>query len=158
MYFTLIIFFCLVCLNPKSAKILIFDLPHLPTKEIESLVEHCPTLDELIVTAEKYDEFIVIIAFASNRLPELTSLLNKPSIDALYILNVGEKIDGSVDPWWNKTTIVYNEKQLMRHLCTKSMLCYFNEGLEHRKNENFGLANACMLDSLRALDYSAQFI
>ncbi len=145
-------------MNPKSAKILIFDLPHLKTKDIESLVVHCSNLDELIVASEKYDEFIVIIACTSNKLPDLTSILNKPSIDAVYVLNGGDKIDATVEPWWNRTTVVYNDKQLMRHLCTKSMLCYFNEGLEHRKNGNFGLANACMMDSLRALDYSAQFI
>jgi hypothetical protein len=121
-------------------------------------VVHCPTLDDLAVTLSKFDAFIVVLAFTSDKLPELTPLLIEPCIDAIYILNVDEKVNGSIEPWWNRTTIVHNEKQLMRHLCTKSMLCYFNEGLEHRKNENFGLANACMLDSLRALDYSAQFI
>jgi hypothetical protein len=133
-------------------------LPNLPTKEINSLVVHCATFEDLSVTFRKFDSFIIIIVCTSKKLSELTSLLNENSIDALYILNVDETVHGSTEPWWNKTTVVFNEKQLMRHLCTKSMLCFFNEGLEHRKNENFGLANACMVDSLRALDYSAQFI
>lgn len=111
-----------------------------------------------MVSLTKFDAFITIIACNSNKLDEITPYLNIPSIDTVYILNARGKIDGAIAPWWNKATVVYNEKQLMRHLCTKSMLCYFNEGLEHRKNENFGLANSCMLDSLRALDYSSKFI
>ncbi len=119
---------------------------------------HCSTLDDLLVTLIKYSAFILVLVCTSDKLSQLTSFLNDYPIDTVYILNVEEKVTGSSEPWWNKTTIVHTEKQLMRHLCTKSMLCYFNEGLEHRKNENFGLANACMMDSLRALDYSAKFI
>jgi uncharacterized cysteine cluster protein YcgN (CxxCxxCC family) len=76
----------------------------------------------------------------------------------LYILNLEETVNGSVEPWWNKTTIVQNENELMRHLCAKSTLCCYNEGMEHRKNGDFGLANACFIDSIGAVDYSAKFI
>ncbi len=134
------------------------DLPNLPIKQLNSLVIHCSTIDDLLVQSIKYQNFVLIIACASNKLLELSPVLSEMSFDTLYIHNLGEQVNGSVEPWWNKTTIVHNENQLMRHLCTKSMLCYYNEGMEHRKNGDFGLANACLLDSLRALDYSAKFI
>ncbi|CAF4094043.1 unnamed protein product, partial [Rotaria sp. Silwood2] len=144
--------------NSKQAKILILDLPHLPTKELDNLVIHCSTIDELLARSAENSAFILIIACTSEKLTELAPILTRISIDTLYILNTGDEIKHFGESWWNKTTIVYNEKQLMRHLCTKSMLCFYNEGLEHRKTGNFGVANVCFLDSIRALNYSAKFI
>ncbi|CAF1324598.1 unnamed protein product [Rotaria sordida] len=94
----------------------------------------------------------------SDKCIELASILPDISFDTLYVLNNGENINETIGSWWNKTTVVYTEKQLMRHLCTKSMLCYYNEGLQHRKNGDMGLLNACMINALHALDYSAKFI
>ncbi|CAF1324576.1 unnamed protein product, partial [Rotaria sordida] len=128
--------FLLVDTNPKSAKILLLELSNLQIKELKLIVQSC-TSDKCI---------------------ELASILPDISFDTLYVLNNGEKINETFGSWWNKTTVVYTEKQLMRHLCTKSMLCYYNEGLQHQKNGDMGLSNACMIDSLRALDYSAKFI
>jgi len=121
-------------------------------------VEHCTSFEHLQQLSIQYSAYVLIIAFNAERLSELRQFLNEIPFDAVYILNLGEKTDGYDAPWWNRTTVVYNDKQLMRHLCTKTMLCLFNEGLEHRKNGNFGLANSSMLQSLKALDYSAQFI
>ena len=144
--------------SPKSAKLLLLDLSYLRMNELNSLVVHCPTIDDLRIQSEKYSEFVVVIACTSEKFIEIAPILPDISFDTLYILNVGDEMKGSSNAWWNKTIIVYNEKQLMRHLCTKSMLCYYNEGLEHRKNGDIGLSNACMRDALLALDYSAQFI
>ncbi|CAF1303073.1 unnamed protein product [Rotaria sordida] len=144
--------------NPKSAKILILDIPDLPTQVLGNLVVHCSTIEQLLATSNQYNDFILIIACTSAKFAELIPVLRKILIDELYVLNIGDTIKGAVEPWWNKTTIVYNVKQLMRHLCTKIMLCYFNEGIAHRKNGDSSLANACMVDSLHALDCSAQFI
>ncbi|CAF4486010.1 unnamed protein product [Rotaria sp. Silwood1] len=147
-----------VASNVKKAKILIVDISNLPTKELNDLVVHCSNIDELLAASIKYNAFNLIIACTSSKLTELAPILRGVSIDAFYILNVGDEIKCFDEPWWNKTTVVYNEKQLMRHLCTKSMLCLYHEGLEHRKTGDFGLANICFLDSIRALDYSAKFI
>ncbi|CAF4606412.1 unnamed protein product [Rotaria sp. Silwood2] len=144
--------------NPKSAKILILDIPDLPTQLLGNLAIHCSTIEDCLATSIQYKAFILIIACSSAKLAELIPVLTKIPIEQLYILNEGDAIKGAVEPWWNKTTIVYNIKQLMRHLCTKIMLCYFNEGIAHRKNGDSGLANACMAESLHVLDCSAQFI
>jgi hypothetical protein len=157
-FLDLLQYFILVVSNPRKAKILLLELPNISIKELNDLIVHCSTNDDLLVQSMKYVEYTLIIACISDKLNEVSSILPDISFDTLYVLHIGEKINGSVEPWWNKTTVVYTEKQLMRHLCTKSMLCYFNEGLEHRKDGNVGLSNACMLDSLRALDCSVQFI
>ena len=148
----------LACLIAKSAKILIYNLPHLPIEPINNLIVFCSTIDELVVALEKYNNFTIVVVFRTDKLAEVRPLLNRPSIDSVYIVRPDENLDVAAEPWWQKTTVVCNDKQLMRHLCTKSMLCYFNEGMEHRKNENMGLSNVCMMDSLRALEYSAKFI
>ena len=106
----------------------------------------------------KYNAFLLIIACASNKLDDLVPLLSEMSFDTLYILNVDERVPGTAESWWLKTTIVQTERQLMRHLCTKSMLCSYNESMEHRKNGDMGLANACLLDSLRALDCAKMYV
>ncbi|CAF1589507.1 unnamed protein product [Rotaria magnacalcarata] len=147
-----------VASNSKSAKILILNQPHLPTKELENLVDHCLNIGELRKTLEKYNSFSRIIACTSAQLTELVPILSRTQIDALYILNIGDEMKCLGEPWWNRTTVVYTERQLMRHLCMKSMLCCYNEGLEHRKQGDFGLANISFLDSIRALDYSAKFM
>lgn len=133
-------------------------MPHLPTKELNNLVEHCSNVNELLIKSEKYNTYILVIACAFTHLAELSTILPGIPIDSLYILNVEDETRHSNEPWWNRTTIVYTEQQLMRHLCTKSMLCLYNEGLAHRQNGDFGLANRSFLDSLNALDYSAKFI
>lgn len=133
-------------------------MPHLQLEPINNLIVICSNIDELVVGMEKYQEFLTVIVFQYDQLDELRPLLSRPSIDTIYILNLGEKSEPGSEPWWQKTTVVFSENQLMRHVCTKSMLCYFNEGMEHRKNENVGLSNTCMMDSLRALEYSAKFI
>lgn len=56
-----------------------------------------------------------------------------------------------------KVIKVGDENEMMRHLCTKAMLCYFNQGLEYQKNDNMGLANKCFNDALNALNQAKQF-
>ena len=141
-----------------SAKFLIYQMPHLQLDAIKNLVVVCSNIDEFVVASEKYNEFLTVVVLKHEQLGEVRPFLSRQSIDTIYILTDGEKFEPDLEPWWQKTTVVYNEKQLMRHVCTKSMLCYFNEGMEHRKNENVGLSNACMVDSLRALEHSANFI
>lgn len=137
---------------------MIYQISHLELEPIKNLVVLCSDINEFVLASEKYNEFLTVVVLKHEQLAELQPLLGRPSIDTIYILNDGEKLEPGLEPWWQKTTVIYSEKQLMRHVCTKSMLCYFNEGMEHRKNENVGLANACMVDSLRALEHSAKFI
>ncbi len=134
------------------------DLPNLPIKQLNSLAVNCSSTGDLLVQSIEYQNSVLIVACASNKLHELVPILSQMSFDTLYILNLEETVNGSVEPWWNKTTIVQNENELMRHLCAKSTLCCYNEGMEHRKNGDFGLANACFIDSIGAVDYSAKFI
>ena len=126
--------------------------------DINGSVEHCQSIDELRVQLPKYEASSRVIACTAAKITELTPILNAISIDALYILNLGNGPNHSVEPWWDKVTVVYTEKQLMRHISTKAMLCFNNEGLEHRENGDHGLANACFLDALQALDCAAKFI
>ena len=56
------------------------------------------------------------------------------------------------------TTIVTSEQELQRHLAMKSMLCFYKQGLEHRDNDDRGLANRCFSDAMEALNYAAECI
>ncbi|UJR20433.1 hypothetical protein I4U23_023564 [Adineta vaga] len=144
--------------NPRSPKILLLDLSDLPTKELHLIVVHCPTVSDLAIQTEKYPSHALIIACRSNNLNDLIPVLSDITLDALYIWNIGEKLNASLESWWLKTTIVHNDKQLMRHLCTKSVLCFYSEGLEHKKNGDAGVANRCLLDASHVLNYARQFV
>ncbi|CAF1031030.1 unnamed protein product [Adineta steineri] len=148
----------LVVINPKSAKILIFDLPNLPTNELNDLIIHCSTINHFVFQIETYKDCILIIVCASNKLLQLATELSTRNFDSLYILNIGGNINGTIENWLSKTTTVYSEKELMRHLCTKIMLCYYSEGIEHKQNGDNGIANTCFLDSIRVLKLAAMFI
>ena len=89
---------------------------------------------------------------------ELIPVLSGLTFDTLYILNVDGKIEYSVEPWSLKATTVYTDNELMRHLCTKSVLCYYIEAMEHQNNADMSLANRCLMDGLNALEYAKQFI
>ena len=116
------------------------------------------TIDELVVALDNCRNNILVLACAADRIEALRPILSRYQFDTVYILNAEQLVHGTDEPWWLRTTIVHNEKQLMRHLCTKSMLCFYNEGIEYRAHGDFGLANLSLNDSLQALDYSAQFI
>ena len=134
------------------------DLADLPARELNGWVKHCKNINELHAQLVKYKTHICVVACTTTKMTELTSILNASSIDTLYILNLGDETKYSVGPLYNKITVVYTEKQLMRHLSTKAMLCFYKEGLDYRENGDFGLANLCFLDALHALDCSAKFI
>lgn len=158
MFSKFIIIFTLVIGKPLSVKILLLDFSYLPTKGLHGIVVHCPTVSDLAIQASKYPSCILIIACRSNSLNELIPVLSDLTFDTLYILNVNGKIEYGVAPWSLKATAVYTDNELMRHLCTKSVMCYYNEAMEHKVNEDMSLANRCLLDGLNLLEYTKQFI
>ena len=87
-------------------------------------------------------------------------LLKRPDC-SLFVVNGGET---EIDREWldglilGKKIEIGSKKQLMRHLGTKVMLYHYNQGLEHKKNGDYGLANLCFQDSLNALNFSAKYI
>ena len=121
-------------------------------------MEYCQSVDELRAQLLKYEACSRVIACTAAKITELTPILNAISIDALYILNLGNGSNHSVEPWCDKVTVVYTEKELMRHICMKAVLCFHSEALEHEKNGNRGLANACSVDAYRAADCVDKFI
>ncbi|CAF1028646.1 unnamed protein product [Adineta ricciae] len=144
--------------EPQSAKILLLDLSYLSTEGLQTIVVHCPTVSDLAIQASKYPTCILIIACRSDSLSELIPVLSDLTFDTLYILNVDGKIEYSVEPWSSKATAVYTDNELMRHLCTKSVMCYYIEAMEHKDNKDMSLANRCLMDGLNALEYAKQFI
>jgi hypothetical protein len=136
-------------------------LSDLQTNVLGQVIIKCLDCDDLNKALVKYGSSTLIIACNSNDLIGVDRLLIDHPIDTLYVLNLEndkelrEWLDGLV---WYNIIQVQNKKQLMLRLCTKTMLSYFNQGMEYKTKGNFGLANLCFRDSLNALDYSAKFI
>ncbi|CAF4137218.1 unnamed protein product [Rotaria sordida] len=142
-------------------KILSYQLPDLQIDGLNTTIINCQTVDQLKTLLKKYRQSILIIVCCSNHLIEIDQLLINYKIDTLYVLNNQE--DQDIREWLTGLIIgniieINNRKQLMRNLSTKIMLCYYNQGLQHRTSGDIGLANLCFIDSLNALNYSAQFI
>jgi hypothetical protein len=140
---------------------LLFDLPDLSINILGEVVVHCSDFDDLQNVLKKYSSSTIIIAYGSDKISKLDRLLINHQIDTSYLLNnekdkdIREWLDGLVG---NNIIVVQNEKQLMRRLCTTAMSCYYKQCKEYQENGNNGMANLCILDSLKALDYSAHFI
>jgi hypothetical protein len=145
----------------KDFKILAFDLPDLPTNTLRNVVIHCPDYKDVENNLSKYSASIITIACRSGKLVGLDILLAKYPNCTLYVLNDNENkelrewFDGLI---FNNMIQVQNEKQLMRRVCTTTMLGYYNQAIGYQKDGNNSLANLCRLDSLAALDYSTHFI
>ncbi|CAF4078914.1 unnamed protein product, partial [Rotaria sp. Silwood1] len=145
----------------KDLKIFSLELPGLLTEELKSIIHYCKDLDQLKACLQEYSNSIKVVACKSNHIIGADLLLMNKSIDTLYIYYNQE--DQHNQEWLESLVLakiikIYNEKQLMRHLSTKAMLYYYNQGLENRKNGDYGFANLCFLDSIKLLDYSAKFI
>ncbi|CAF4049011.1 unnamed protein product [Rotaria sordida] len=142
-------------------KIFLLGLPDLPTEALKNVIHHCEDLDQLRADLQRYPNSTKVIVCKSNHLIGVDELLMNHLIDTLYVLVNQE--DQDIQEWLESLVFddiikVHNEKQLMRHLGAKVMLCYHNQGLEHRRNGDYGFANLCFLDSIKALDCCAKFI
>ncbi|CAF1146371.1 unnamed protein product [Adineta steineri] len=142
----------------KNVKILIYDLPNLPTSELNDFMIHCSNISHFVSQGQKYQNSILIIVCASNKLSHLVPELSTINFDYLYILNIGENINDIIQNLLLKTTFVFSDKELMRHLCTKTALCYHSEGTKHKQNGNNVIANICFLDSMRTMECATMFI
>lgn len=144
----------------KDFKILALDLSDIRTDILGNVVVHCSDYNDLENALLKYNSSTKIIACRSNKLIGLDRLLFGYDIDTLYVLS--EKDDK--DKEWLRSLIlaniieVQNTQQLMRHLCTKTMICYRSQAMEYKNKSNNGMANLCFLDARKALDYSISFI
>jgi hypothetical protein len=133
-------------------------VPGVPANLLDGALEHYETFAEVEACVLRHILDILILACTSDKVVELRRILDTYLIDSLYIVNIGEIVNWSNEPWWNQTTIVHNSKQLMRHLCIKTMLCCYREGLEHQENDDNGLANSCLSAALRALETTHNFM
>ena len=145
-------------MKPKTLKVHILAQSHLPTDRLKTVVVHSKDVTELVSSLDRSKDDILVVACTSDRIEELRPILSRYPVDTVYVLNSGQLVHGTDEPWWHRTTMVHSEQQLMRYLCTKSMLCFYDQGVQYRKNGDFGLANLYLTDSLEALDYSATFI
>ncbi|CAF3765131.1 unnamed protein product [Rotaria magnacalcarata] len=135
-------------------------MPDLPTKVLDGVTIHCSNMENLEATLAKYRESTLSIVCKSDDLIGVDRLIMDNPIETLYVL-IDEK-DEDIKEWQNSFVFaniieVHNEKQLMLRLCMKAMIYHYNQGLEHRRRKNNGLANLCFLDSLNALNYSNKF-
>ena len=144
----------------QDFKIFALDLSDVPTGVLGQVVIHCSDCKDLENALLKYNSSTKIIACRSNKLIGLDRLLFGYDIDTLYVLN--EKDDQ--DKEWLDSLIfantieVQNVQQLMRRLCTTTMICYRNQAMEYKNISNNGMANLCILDAHKALDYAISFI
>jgi len=142
---------------PKSTKIIVLEQPHLKIDKLNNVVLHCSNLSELRAALRTNGLPVPILVCPSNRLFELDSLFNDSQFDTLYVLNDGEKTTWQTSFRWDNIKVVNSENELMRHLCTKSMLCFFKEAIEHRKNGNMGVANTRIIDTLHSLECAEEY-
>ncbi|CAF2733714.1 unnamed protein product [Rotaria sp. Silwood2] len=137
------------------------NLSNLPTCKLGKVVIACPDITGLAATLKNHKESRRIIVCNSKDLIGIDKLLINDPIYKVIVLNNEE--DNDIREWYDgllfdRIIEVNNTKQLLRHLSTEAMLSYFNQGLEHKKKGNYGLANLCFSDSINALNCSAEFI
>ncbi len=142
-------------------KILIYGLSNLRTNLLDDVVIHCKDDDTLKNALRIYSSSKKIIVCNSNKLIGLDTLLFDYSIDTLLILNNGQ--DNDIREWldgliFNNTIEVQTEEKLIYRLCTMIASCYHTQSTEYRQKENYGKANLCILDSLKALNYLTEII
>jgi hypothetical protein len=89
----------------------------------------------------------------------ISPLLKNSSLDTIYVLTGMTGMARTSQPIDNDCPIVeiHNEKELMRHFCTKAMLSYHNQGVQYKKKDEFGLANLCSQYALNALEQAKKF-
>ena len=145
-------------MNSQRAKIIVFQVPGVPANLLDGALEHYETFADVEACVLRHIRDMLILACTSDKVVELRQILDTYLIDSLYIVNIGEIVNWLNEPWWDRTTIVHNSRQLMRHLCIRTMLCCYKEGLEHRENGDHGLAISCMSAASRALDTTHCFM
>ena len=133
-------------------------MPGVPANLLDGVLEHYQTFAEVEACVLRHIRDLLILACTSDKVGGLRRILDTYLIDSLYIVNIGEIVNWSNEPWWNQTTIVHNSTQLMRHLGIKTMLCCYKEGLDHQEKGDHGLANSCILAASRALDTTHSFM
>ncbi len=119
------------------------------------VIVHCSTIDKFQTILEENSSSRLTVACTNDKFIEAASLLlDNRNVDTVYILTEQMDIMWPIElvdsPF--KWIQIKNEKQLMQHLCVKAMLSYFNQGQEHKKNGNYGLANLCFRDAQKALN------
>jgi hypothetical protein len=100
------------------------------------VIVHCSTIDKFQKILEENNSSRLTVACTNDKFIEGASLLlDNRNVDSPF-----------------KWIQIKNEKQLMQHLCVKAMLSYFNQGKEHQKNGDCGLANLCFCEAQKALN------
>lgn len=156
------ILYLIIDVYAKDFKILIFGLPDLSIHTFDESIVHCLDINELKKALVKYRSSFIIIGCDSNQIFELDLILLNYSIDIVYVIN-NEK-DEDEREWLysilsnNNLILVDSEKKLMRRLCTTAVLYYHKQSLEYKNKGNNSMANLCLFNSLKALDYSTKFI
>ncbi len=140
---------------------MLYGLSNLRTDVLGDAVIHCEDENELQNALTTYRLSKIIIVCHSDELIGLDILLLDYPIDTLIVLNNDQ--DNDIREWlvgliFNNIIEVQTEKQLMRRLCTTIVFYYHNQSTEYREMEDHGMASLCILDSLKALDYSTNFI
>ena len=58
----------------------------------------------------------------------------------------------------NNVVQLQNQRQLMRHLCTTAVSCYYKQSRFYKEKENNGMVNLYISDALEALNNATLFI
>lgn len=119
------------------------------------------TIDLFEQTIEKYPSCDIILAGTEDQLYQIKHLISKyENIKTIYTRTESKEMCCLIELFRNGLELIeidLSERQLMRHLYLRAMLCYFHQGRRH-KNENRGLANRCFIDAKTALEKAHQLL
>ncbi|UJR17466.1 hypothetical protein I4U23_004361 [Adineta vaga] len=145
------------CLS-EIVSIIIYQLSHLATTGLTNPVIHCSTLIEFQAALTAACSPPPIVVSLSDQCAELDILTNGIPMTEVYILcteanftlkkNTSRRTD---------IKIVYSEKELMRHLCMKSMLSFYQHAIKYKNSGDMATGNLFARYALNSLKYTAEF-
>lgn len=144
--------------QPSKIKIFIVNQPNLNVADIEFLFVYCGNAGELNEALTRSRDFIRVVACTSDDIASLKTTLMIHQIDTLFLYDTGNNPIQFHEPLHRLTTNVTSEQLLANGLCTKAVSCLHAEALQHRQNQNHGLANLCFNDAVRVVQWSMTFL
>ncbi|UJR18030.1 hypothetical protein I4U23_004931 [Adineta vaga] len=142
---------------PEIVSIIIYQLPHLATASLTNPIIHCSTLIEFQAALTAACSPPPIIVSPSDQFAELDMLTNDIPVTAMYILCTEKKFNLKNTSCLTNIKLVHSEKELMRHLCMKSMLSFYQQAIEYKNNGDIATGNLLARYALNSLKYTAQF-
>lgn len=141
----------------QGTRIIVFQLPNLPVQDLKNEIVHCTTTTDVEAALRPPRPFAPIIVCPCDQYATLATSLADASYTAVYLLNVGERLEILKGMGADLVTIVTSEKELMRHLCMKSMLEFFRQAVEYKESGDMGITKLCGVNARHSLQLATNF-